>query len=69
MTTAQNTPIRLHLKTQRDQPYGSERRKCEKCGIMIWIGPPSDGGQWTDEPSLYANPPEGYEACRPGTGS
>lgn len=26
----------MHLITQRDQPYGSERKCCEKCGIAIW---------------------------------
>lgn len=26
----------LHYMTQRNQPYGSERRCCEQCGVMIW---------------------------------
>ncbi len=40
--------IVLHLKTQRGQPYGSERRCCEHCGVMIWHGPP-EGSAWTDD--------------------
>ena len=31
----------LHLMTQRDQPYGSERRCCERCGIMLVWRPPT----------------------------
>lgn len=30
--------IVIHLMTQDNQPYGSERRCCELCGIMIWCG-------------------------------
>ena len=29
----------LHLMTQDNQPYGSERRCCEICGTMIWTEP------------------------------
>jgi hypothetical protein len=52
----------LHLKTQDHQPYGSERRCCERCGIMIWGSPP-DGPKWTDDRALYAAPPEPYVPC------
>jgi len=51
----------VHLKTQRGQPYGSERRCCERCGIMIWG--PSDIC-WTDDQVLYESPPEGYVSCQ-----
>ena len=26
----------LHYKNDNDQPYGSESRKCDVCGVMIW---------------------------------
>lgn len=26
----------LHLRSQRDQPYGSVRRCCNNCGVMLW---------------------------------
>lgn len=29
----------LHLMTQRDQPYGSVRRCCERCGLMLVARP------------------------------
>ena len=41
----------IHLKTQRDQPYGSERRCCEICGVMLW-GQPNEP-HWTSDPGLY----------------
>ncbi len=56
------TIVRLHLKTQRNQPYGSERRCCEECGAML-IGQHGEP-EWTDEPSVYSAPPVGYVACR-----
>jgi hypothetical protein len=60
-----STPTILHLKTQRNQPYGSVRRCCEECGTMIWGNVPiKDGGRYTDEPQLYESPPEGYVRCR-----
>ena len=30
--------IVVHLITQRDQPYGSVRRCCERCGAMHGLG-------------------------------
>lgn len=50
----------LHLMTQENQPYGSSRRCCERCGVMIW---PHPQPIWTDNRSTYANPPEGYASC------
>lgn len=50
----------IHLKTQRDQPYGSVRRCCEQCGIMIW-GPSNI--HWTDNPVVYDNPPPEFIRC------
>lgn len=26
----------VHYVTQEGQPYGSESRKCDLCGIMVW---------------------------------
>ena len=50
----------LHLMTQDDQPYGSQRRCCERCGAMIW-GIPQPA--WTDDRRVYADPPAGHVAC------
>jgi hypothetical protein len=68
--------VTLHLMTQRDQPYGSERRCCELCGLML-VGRPDSFWQrhtWTDEPSHYrpwakgtANvPDDALVPCTPG---
>ena len=51
----------LHLKTQRGQPYGSERRCCEECGIMI--GGLESNVKWTADPENYAKPPAGFIRC------
>lgn len=48
----------LHLVTQRNQPYGSVRKCCERCGRAIWLI------HWTDDESLYDEPPDGYVNCR-----
>ena len=29
-------PVVVHLLDQSDQPYGSERRCCNRCGVMLW---------------------------------
>ena len=54
----------VHLVTQCDQPYGSVRKCCERCGIMT-IGP--DAPRWTDDPELCPNETElrkmGLMAC------
>jgi hypothetical protein len=51
----------LHLMTQREQSYGSERRCCEECGLTMC--PPPAGHKWTDRPDVYQAPPEGFEKC------
>jgi len=33
---------KVHLMTQDDQPYGSERRCCERCGSAYWNWPEGD---------------------------
>lgn len=45
----------LHLMTQRGQPYGSERRCCERCGLMMVSRPDLFWKlhTWTDEPSHF----------------
>lgn len=53
---------KLHLKTQRGQPYGSVRRCCERCGVMIWPSPPS-GEAWTDLETVFNNPPGRFFRC------
>lgn len=50
----------LHLKTQRGQPYGSERRCCEECGVMIWG---AKTPEWTADPGIFREPPPGYRRC------
>lgn len=41
---------KLHLMTQRDQPYGSVRMCCERCGEMIAY----TDKRYTDDPKVYA---------------
>lgn len=45
----------LHLMTQRGQPYGSQRKCCERCGLMMVARPDSFWREhtWTDEERLY----------------
>lgn len=59
----QNGVIRavIHLMTQDDQGYGSERRCCERCGIMIAYR--NDPPHWTDERKVYANPEKHFIRC------
>jgi hypothetical protein len=54
-------PVVVHLKTQRGQPYGSERRCCERCGIMIWLGP--EVPPYVDNVEDFNALPEGYVRC------
>jgi hypothetical protein len=49
-----------HLMTQRNQPYGSERRCCEVCGRMI-IGTMN---QYTDDEDVYNHLDKNYIRCR-----
>lgn len=57
----------LHLMTQRDQPYGSVRRCCEMCGLMMVARPESfwQHHQWTDEPELYHSHGDTHAPCTP----
>lgn len=44
----------VHLRTQRAQPYGSERRCCERCGLMVWPAMQQDKTPpWTDDEAAY----------------
>lgn len=45
----------LHLMTQRGQPYGSSRKCCEMCGLMLVARPPEFWNEhgWTEEPAHY----------------
>jgi len=64
--------ITLHLMTQDGQPYGSERRCCERCGLML-VGRTGhfwSEHTWTDEPSKFrrweagtANVPQELVPC------
>lgn len=51
----------LHLMTQRgQQPYGSERRCCERCGLML-VGRPDSFWQrhaWVDEEKHFKHWPK-----------
>jgi len=49
--------LTLHLMTQRDQPYGSVRKCCEMCGVMLVPRPDSFWlrNTWTDDPSDYTH--------------
>lgn len=52
--------ITLHLVTQDNQPFGSVRKCCEKCGQMV------GNITYTDDKGLYENPPTGgpkYTRC------
>jgi hypothetical protein len=50
----------LHLKTQRNQPYGSVRKCCERCGIALV---PPEPLPWTADEQIYNNPPTGFTNC------
>lgn len=45
----------LHLMTQRGQPYGSRRKCCEMCGLMMVARPDSfwRAHTWTDDPEFW----------------
>lgn len=45
----------LHLMTQRDQPYGSVRKCCEMCGLMLVARPDWFWKEhaWVDDPEHY----------------
>jgi len=45
----QGRPDVVHILSQDGQPYGSERRCCNHCGIMIWgASSPLHVDNWTD---------------------
>jgi hypothetical protein len=44
--------VTLHLMTQDNQPYGSMRLCCEKCGLMM------EEHAWTDSRDVYYYPPK-----------
>jgi hypothetical protein len=46
---------RIHLITQRGQPYGSTRKCCERCGAYGTIQSGTDIA--TDDPELWGNSP------------
>lgn len=45
----------LHLMTQRDQPYGSVRKCCEMCGLVLVARPDSFWKEhaWVDDEGDY----------------
>lgn len=48
MIGTMNAPT-VHILSQEGQPYGSERRCCNHCGVMIWgTEPPAHLDNWTD---------------------
>ena len=48
MRARAETPI-VHILSQEGQPYGSERRCCNHCGVMIWgSSAPPHVDNWTD---------------------
>lgn len=67
----------LHLMTQRDQPYGSQRKCCEMCGAMLvtrsdaywqrntYTDNPDDWKHW---PAGTANVPDELVPCSVQTG-
>lgn len=52
----------LHLMTQRNQPYGSQRKCCEMCGLMLVARPDSfwRDHTWTDKPEHFRPWPADY---------
>jgi hypothetical protein len=55
----------LHLMTQRDQPMGSERRCCERCGLMMICRPDSFWREHahTDDERQYHDKHPGHITC------
>ncbi|HEY0915672.1 MAG TPA: hypothetical protein VGE22_12445 [Solimonas sp.] len=55
----------LHLMTQRGQPYGSVRRCCERCGLMLVARPDSFWREhtYTDDEALYRHHPAEAPHC------
>ncbi len=60
----------LHLMTQRDQPYGSVRKCCEICGLMMVDRDAAFWREhgWVDDPDEYKYHPSdehhgGFKPC------
>ncbi|MFE1573847.1 hypothetical protein ACFIQG_18810 [Comamonas odontotermitis] len=55
----------LHLMTQRDQPYGSRRRCCERCGLMLVWRPEEfwDEHTYVDDEQHYHERHPGMSTC------
>lgn len=55
----------LHLMTQRNQPFGSERRCCERCGLMMVARPACFWLEHahTDDEQLYHDNHAGHTTC------
>lgn len=54
----------LHLMTQDNQPYGSERKCCEECGKSVFSDSFPKDHRWTDDRDLFQLAYEyGYNAC------
>lgn len=58
----------LHLMTQREQPYGSVRRCCERCGLLLVARPDAfweEHAYTTDEGAFMPTFADGiaYRTC------
>lgn len=55
----------LHLMTQRDQSYGSQRKCCERCGLMMVNRPESfwEEHAWVDDEGEFDKDHEGFVRC------
>lgn len=54
----------IHLVTQREQPYGSHRLSCERCGAWIIGNPHRPAGHvYTDDVAQFLEPPPGFVCC------
>lgn len=49
-------PVVVHLMTQDGQPYSSERRCCEICGLMIFHNP--DLPRYTNDRTQFKELPK-----------
>lgn len=54
MTKIPHVQAQLHLRSQQGQPYGSERRCCNNCGVMLW----GNGLRYTESESAWATAPD-----------
>lgn len=49
----------IHFRPQHDQPYGSERKCCYYCGIML-VGPTPRWVEWKEE---WESLPNDFARC------